>query len=186
MQKKFSLSALALVAVAGLALSGCSHVKTAATAARDHMKLSPEQIGAPAGKPGLGIAPPAEQTLAPAVQKSVKALLASLDQPISLTAPISVPTFVSLNPEIVNSNRFGSVVASEVSAALAAEGYTLGPKVGAPKAPAQSVTIRGTYQQSGTNLTVKLEVESIAEKTTVATQQFTLLIDGSMRKLLDR
>jgi hypothetical protein len=186
MHKKFSISALALITVAGLSLSGCAHVKSAANTAREHVLLSPDQIAAPTGTSGLGVGLPAEQVLTPAVQKSVKALLSALDQPLSLTAPISVPTFVSLNPEIVSTNRFGSVLASEVSAALSADGYTIGPKPAASKAPAPSATIRGTYHQVGTTLTVKLEVESIAEKTAVATQYFTVPIDGAMRKLLDR
>lgn len=186
MLKTFSISALALVAVAGLSLSGCAHVKSAANVAREHVLLSPDQIAAPAGTSGLGVGQPAELVLTPAVQKSVKALLVSLDQPLSLTAPIAVPTFISMNPEIVSTNRFGSILASEVRTALSADGYTIGPKPAASKAPAPSATIRGTYHQVGTTLTVKLEVESIAEKTTVATQQFTLPIDGAMRKLLDR
>lgn len=186
MQKKRSLAALALVTIAGLSLSGCAHVKSAATVARDYVQLTPDQIAAPTTTPGLGVAPAPETVLNPAIQKAVKALFASLDQPLSLTAPISVPTFVSLNPEMVNTNRFGSVVAGEVQAALAADGYTIGPKPPASKAPASSATIRGTYHQVGNTLTVKLEVESIAEKTAVATQQFTLPIDGAMRKLLDR
>jgi hypothetical protein len=186
MQKTVSLSSLALIMVAGLSLAGCAHVKSAASAARNHVLLTPEQIGAPAGKASTVAVPSAEQVLTPAIQKSVKALLATLDQPISLTAPIAVPTFVSLNHEIISSNRFGSVLASEVSAALTGEGYTVGPKAEQAKAPAQSVTIRGTYHQTGNALTVKLELESVTEKTTVATQQFTLPIDGSMRKLLDR
>lgn len=186
MNQKLSVVALALVSVAGLSLSGCAHVKSAATAARNHVQLTPEQIAAPTAKAGLGVAPAPEAALNPAIEKSVKALLGSLDHPLSLTAPISVPAFVSLNPEIINTNHFGSVLAGEVKVALTAEGYTIGPKPPASKAPAPSATVRGSYHQAGLTLTVKLEVESIAEKTTVATHQFTFPIDGAVRKVLDR
>jgi hypothetical protein len=188
MQKKQSLAALAVLALLGTMMSGCAQLHEAKSHVKDYMQLPANEIAAPVGQMQLHRVPDvtAEKALNDATHAAVTALLGSLEQPVSLTSPITVQTLVSLNPEIVNRNRFGSLVAGHVSSALTADGYTVAGKAapleGAPKGRA---TITGTYKQGVRTVTIVLEVTDSEDKKVIGTKEFTLPVDGALRRMLD-
>lgn len=187
MQKKFSIAVLATLAIAGGALSGCSTVHPVKAFAKDAIMLPAADIGAPIAKlVVVGADNAAETAVTNATAKAVKSMLGALEHPISLTAPIAIPSFVSKNPEIVSTNAFGAQLANEVGASLAADGYTLKEQGKPDPALKTGATVRGSYTQLGRSLTVSVELFDAAGTTTLAAKTFTLPIDGAMRKLLDR
>jgi hypothetical protein len=187
MQKKLSLVSLALLAIAGSTLSSCASLQHATTQVKGYMRLPANEIAAPVGQMQMfrTADQTAEQTLSIATAAAVKALIGSLEQPLSLTAPISVHTLTSLNPEIISKNRFGSVAASHVGAAMTAEGYTVNGKSTGEDILKNRATITGTYSQSGTTVTFVLEIADASEKKVLGSHEYTLRVDGALRKLLD-
>jgi hypothetical protein len=187
MQKNLSLAILASLVFTAAASSGCAQLQQAKAHVKNFILLPENEIAAPAGKRQLFQASEmtAEQVLSDATQVAVKVLISTLEHPLSLTAPIKVHTLTSLNPEIVSKNRFGSVAASHISAALAADGYTVSGKSASEAILKNRASIRGTYSQSGTAVTISLEITDVAEKTVLGAQVYAVPIDGAMRKLLD-
>jgi hypothetical protein len=182
MQTRFSLITLTTLAVAGAMLTGCASMHQAKGYVYGVAALSDKDIGAPvASAPVPAVS--AEIVLEDAATSAVQALLASLKEPLSLTAPLKVHTLMSLNPEIVSKNRFGSVAAGYVTTALAKDGYAVGAK---PSVENPGAVLRGTYVQSGRNVTITLELTRSSEKEVLGSHSFTLHVDGPMRKLLDR
>jgi len=188
MHKNYSRAAVALLVLASTALAGCSHIQKTAAAAKAKVMLSGDEVGAPVGSMKMFPASyvPPEQALKTGSQAAVKGLLAVLEQPVSLTAPITVHTLKSANPELVTKNGFGARVAEEVRVQLAAEGYTISGKAPLEGAPKAQASVRGTYAQAGRTLTVTLEVTDAAESKVLGTQVFTMPIDGALRTMLDR
>jgi hypothetical protein len=187
MQKKHSLAALASLAIAASMLSGCAQLKEAKTQFKDYIQLPANEIAAPVGQMQLFRVTKvtAEKALTDATHSAVKSLIGSLEQPLSLTAPISVQTLTSLNPEIVSRNRFGSVAASQVTTALTAEGYTVSGKSSAVSGPKNRAIVTGTYTQAGRTVTIVLELSDAEDKKVFGTTEFTVPIDGALRTLLD-
>jgi hypothetical protein len=187
MQKKFSIAILAALAIAGGALSGCSTVQSVKAYAKDAIMLPASDIGAPIAAPIVVKADnAAEVAVTTATAKAVKAMLSALAQPISLTAPVAIPPFISLNPEILSSKRFGTQLANEVGASLVADGYTVLGKSKPDPVLKTGANIRGTFAQVGRTLTVSVELLDSAGMTTLASMTFTLPIDGALRQVLDR
>lgn len=187
MQKKFSAAILTTFAIAVGALAGCSTVQDVKAYAKDAIMLPASEIGAPIAAPAVVRADDAaEASVTRATTKVVKSMLRTLEQPISLTAPITIHRFVSMNPEILSTNAFGVQLAGEVGTSLAADGYTLQGQGKKDPAPKVGAIVRGSYVQRGRSLTVSVWLLDATEKTTLSFKTFTLPIDGALRQLLDR
>lgn len=187
MTNKFPRVALFSLAAVCTMLSGCAELNQVKTYVKDGMLLPANEIAAPEGEMQLFHTPDAyyEAALVTATQAAVKALMTSLDSPVSLVAPITVHTLTSMNPEILSKNRFGSVAASHIGSALESEGYTLKGKPEGGTSTKHQTSIRGTYSQTGKSVTILLELTNSTEKSVLGTHQYTVRVDGALRKLLD-
>lgn len=186
MQKVSRLAFVAL-ALTSATLSGCATYERAKTFTKDAVALPASEIAAPIAKrTDAGPADAAERAVERATARAIRSLVLALDHPISLTAPITIPAFAKMNPEIVSTNDFGALLAREVTDSLAADGYTPHGKTRLSTAPKTAATVHGSYTQYGKLLTVSLEIRDTVDKSVLAATSYSLPIDGALRKLLDK
>lgn len=161
-------------------LSGCASMDQLGETVKSKVMLPKKAIAAPKGELSLFHLPEEDGRvgLSKATRLAVASLFAGMSEPLMPGAPVAVATFTSMNPEIINTNKFGVSYANSLR--------EMGKEAGFEDTGRAPFKITGTYTRVGEVLTIDMYLVDTKTKAVLADEKFDVPIDGALREQLDK